>query len=451
MVGESKADFALASQRTFGSKVNTGKADIVVVPSAVDDGAQIPNCPNNCKTGKVVKDGKRTLNDGSRVQRYYCMTCGMRFSDNTLKTEVAINSACQICAKGAKNLHVPKPKHYGTGELNDETKAMLKVFEGWLQKQGYAQSRYPNDVKTLAYIGADLLNPESIKEVIGAHKVKNGSKMLLCYAYEAFMKMHNATSGTKLSWERPEYHQEEIIPFIPEESELDQLIAAAQSKRMAAYLQTLKETFTDPSEALRIQRDTDINGNLITIRYPVKNHRPRTLEVSDKCIAMVNMAPRKSNLLFDCRYSVMNHAFLKLKKRVATKTKNDRIIHVELRSFRHYAGTKIAELSNGNPITVMKALGLKNIDNAMKYINIWKLSFRTETQWEYMTVTTPDEMKIALLGGFEYVIDKFGASWFRRQKRIAIAGTPITDRADEPQCPPLETPIIKRKDALVNL
>jgi hypothetical protein len=38
--------------------------------------------------------------------------------------------------------------------------------------------------------------------------------------------------------ERPVYRQEEIIPFIPEEAELDQLIAAAHSKRMAAYLQT---------------------------------------------------------------------------------------------------------------------------------------------------------------------------------------------------------------------
>ncbi len=404
---------------------------------------KMPNCPNNCGN-KVVKDGKRTLDDGSKVQRYYCKACGMSFSDNTFKTEATLGSSRQVCAKRAKNLFVPKRPHYGTGELSDETNALIKVFQGWLQKQGYAQSQYPNDVKTLAYLGANLLDPESVKATIGAHKVKNGSKMLLCYAYEAFMKMHNAAAGnSKLSWERPEYHQEEIIPFIPEESELDQLIAAAQSKRMAAFLQTLKETFTDPSEALRIERNPDINGNLITIRHPVKNHRPRTLEVSEKCIAMINIVPRKSNLVFDCRYGVMSHAFIKLKKRVATKTKNDRILHIELRSFRHWAGTHIAELSNGNPITVMKALGLKNVDNAMKYINIWMLSFKTETQWEYMTVTNPDELKTALLGGFEFVIEKFGASWFRRPKRIAVAGTPIPQRADEPQCPPLETPIIK--------
>jgi len=61
----------------------------------------------------------------------------------------------------------------------------------------------------------------------------------------------------------------------------------------------------------------------------------------------------------------------------------------------------------------------------MKYINIWKLSFKTETEYEYFAVTTPEELKVALCGGFQLVIEKFGASWFRRPKCILIAGTPI--------------------------
>jgi hypothetical protein len=54
----------------------------------------------------------------------------------------------------------------------------------------------------------------------------------------------------KISWERPHYAQEEIIPFVPLEKELDKLTAFCRSRRMATYLQTLKETFVDPSEAL---------------------------------------------------------------------------------------------------------------------------------------------------------------------------------------------------------
>jgi UDP-N-acetyl-D-mannosaminuronic acid transferase (WecB/TagA/CpsF family) len=95
-------------------------------------------------------------------------------------------------------------------------------------------------------------------------------------------------------------------------------------------------------------------------------------------------------------------------------------------------------------------LCLKSIENAMKYVNIWKLSFRTETDYEYLAVTTPEELKVALLGGYEHVIEKFGASWFRRTKRIAIAGTPISQRPDQPQCPPIETPVNKQKPHIIN-
>ena len=72
----------------------------------------------------------------------------------------------------------------------------------------------------------------------------------------------------KIRWEPPHYKQEEIIPFVPDESELNQLIAACHSKRMATYLQCLKETFADPGEVLRIRRK-DVSGNIITINFPV--------------------------------------------------------------------------------------------------------------------------------------------------------------------------------------
>ena len=341
-------------------------------------------------------------------------------------------------------MHVSAGNRVGTGELSDETKAAIRVFEGWLQKEGYRKNRYPSNLVTLVHLGADLKDPEDVKAKIGAHNVRNGMKMMLCYSYEAFLTMN------KMTWERPEYKQDEIIPWIAEEFELDQLVAAAQSRRMAAFLQTNKEVFTDPGEALAIEW-TDIVGNLIIIRHPVKNHRPRTLEVSDKLIAMLKMVPQRgSERIFDCQYSVMCNGFIELRKRVAARTYNDRINNIELRSFRHWGGTKIAELSNGNPCTVMKFLGLKSIENAMKYVNIWKLSFKTETDYEYLAVTTPEELKVALLGGYQFVIDKFGASWFRRPKRIAIAGIPISQRPQDPQCPSLETPINKRKPESIN-
>jgi len=46
------------------------------------------------------------------------------------------------------------------------------------------------------------------------------------------------TGGT---WEAPTYSVIRKIPFIPKEAEIDQLIAGS-SKRMATFLQLLKET-----------------------------------------------------------------------------------------------------------------------------------------------------------------------------------------------------------------
>ena len=104
--------------------------------------------------------------------------------------------------------------------------------------------------------------------------------MLVTYSYDAFARM----SGIK--WTPTTYKQGEVIPFILEEGESDQLIASCRSKRMRAYLQCLKETYADPGEALGIEW-IDISGNIITINHPVKGHLPRQLEVSNRLLSML--------------------------------------------------------------------------------------------------------------------------------------------------------------------
>ena len=61
---------------------------------------------------------------------------------------------------------------------------------------------------------------------------------------------------------------------------------------MAAYLQTLKETFADPGETLKLRWiDINASNNTITINRPVKGHNSRQLKVSNKLIAMLNALP----------------------------------------------------------------------------------------------------------------------------------------------------------------
>ncbi len=456
-VGEGTVGLAFhASEGTFGSLPQSiaGVDELCksAAVTAAGASAQIPNCPVcGPKSKKIFRDGQRYRKDGSSIQRWLCTNCGLRFSAKVLKSKSALTDSRQICAEEAKNLHVPKSRRVGTGEETPEIRASLKVFEAWMKKEGYKRNKkYAGNLLTLVHLGADLEDSESVKEVIAAHNVKEGTKVQYCYAYETYLVMQNKT------WKRPggrklKYKQEENIIFIAEEAELDQLITATESKRLAAYLQTLKETFTDPGEALAIEW-IDIEGRFIAIRHPVKDHRTRTLEVSEKLIAMLNRLPHTSNRVFNCRYNCMLTTFVKLRKRLAARTFNQRMNRIELRSYRHWAGTKIAELSNGNPITVMKMLGIRNVTNAMKYVDIWKLSFKSETDYEYLEVTTADELKVALLGGYQHVIDKFGASWFRRPRRISTVSTPVD--VLEPEATPLpsvETLCLKGKHAEVNI
>ncbi|MGQ9624561.1 MAG: tyrosine-type recombinase/integrase [Candidatus Bathycorpusculaceae bacterium] len=299
----------------------------------------------------------------------------------------------------------------GATVLNQtEIKGLIVQFMAWLEKEGYGKdSKYPNNLKTLVHLGANLLDPENVKEVIGRHKVKNGTKLQYIHAYSAFLKM------IKMPWNPPRYKQEESIPFIPDESELDALISACRSKRMATFLQCLKETFADPGEVLRL-RWRDISGNIITINNPVKGHLPRQIEISNKLIAMLNSLPKTSERIFPAAYPTIFACFDKVRRRASELQKNPRLLSIQLRSFRHWGGTMIAHYTNGNVLTVKKLLGHKRIENTMKYIGM--IHFKDD-EFEVTTATTVEEAKKILAAGFDYVTEKNGIMLFRRPKRFS--------------------------------
>jgi integrase len=295
-------------------------------------------------------------------------------------------------------------------KLPQEAEGLIAQFLAYLEKEGYSEeTQYPNHLRRLAKRGANLRDPESVKAVIGKQKVKDGMKLQYVYAYAAFLKM------LKIDWNPPKYKQEEIIPFIPKEAELDCLISACRSKRMAAYLQCLKETFGDPSEVLRI-RWIDIDGNTIKINYPVKGHLPRALQVSNKLLSMLNSLPKKGERVFPSKYHNVYCSYNRMRKRTAELQKNPRLLKIELRTFRHWGGTMTAYYSNGNVLLVKKLLGHKRVENTMKYIGM--IDFK-DVEFEVATAITVEEAKKVLSQGFDYVTEKNGIMLFRRPKRFS--------------------------------
>lgn len=261
-----------------------------------------------------------------------------------------------------------------------------------------------------------MLDPENVKVTIAkmvkkdGTPVKNGTKMLSVEAYKAFAKMMN------IKWNPPRYKQEEIIPWSPEETELDQLIAACESKRMAAFLECLKETYTDPSEALRIQwQDVDFEHKVITINHPCKGHLPGKMPVKTKLLAMLDMLPRKNEYVFAATYQQMAVVFWQARRRIAHRLQNPRIMRISFRSFRHWGGTMVAHYANGNMLVVKKALRHKQIASSMKYVS--DINFEEE-DFETATATTVDEAKKLAEAGFQKFDEFNSIHIYRRPKRF---------------------------------
>jgi integrase len=381
-------------------------------------------CPE-CGSDKSFRDGVRKLQHGIEKQRYICRRCGYRYTyPHSLNSVKDNNKNNQICAEMVKNLESTQKHKFRVGDaikVDAETKGFLTQFYAYMEKEAYSvESDYVDKVKHLAIRGANLLDPESVKTVIGrmqrkdGQKTKNGTKMLYCYAYDAFAKM------LKLPWDMPTYIQEDHDPFVPDETELDALINAAKSKLLAAYLQCLKETFGDPSEVLRIKwLDVDTNNKAISIRYPVKNHLPRTLQVSNRLLAMIDSLPKKDDRVFPTCYGNMLRRFTVMRKRTADIHQNPRLLAVDFTAFRTWAGTMIAYHTNGNVLTVKKLLGHKQIKNTMKYIG--RIEFQSQDFETTSVCTVEDVLKLGSQGWIEYAVVKLSNveyHCFKKPKRF---------------------------------
>jgi integrase len=423
---------SLATSRVFG------KAGVIRKSPSTEDVGAGPLCPS-CGSFKTWRDGFRWNNEKTvKVQRYLCRDCGFRFSatENSaklLKAVAALPSERQICAfiaatqsSEAKNLESAQRKVCAEdASLNAHTQGALTQFYSYLEKNAYSEgSNYPKKIKRLAKLGVNLFDQEAVKEAISkltfkdkngeTAKAKNGTKNFYCCAYAAFAKM------LKIPFENPGYQQEDKEVYVPYETELDALIAATQSRRMACYLQTLKETYADPGEALRIRWiDIDEKNMTITINFPVKGHLAGTLSVSAKLLSMLSALPHDNEKVFPCTYHSVQTAFVKLRKRVARIQQNPRIIAVELRGYRHWAGTKIAYETNGNHLEVKRLLRHKCVESTMKYIG--KIDFKTEDFDTTSATSLEDILRLGSSGWTEYSIAHINGQeihCFKKPKRF---------------------------------
>lgn len=406
-------------------------------PSGKDAGVS-PLCPQ-CAKKNLYRDGLRQLRDGRKVQRWLCRDCGLRFSQRPLQetSRRSLNTSCalpvkrQICAKEAKNLTSAaelktvagdvKKKPLKLDLLPEETRGYIVKFDAYLERNGFDEDiTYPEILTRLAGAGANLLDPESVKDVIARWRQKNSKpwsdsmKQIAVSAYDAFCRME------KITWDRPTYHQNEIEIIAPDEKDLDLLISAA-SKRFATFLLCLKETFADPSEVLACKW-SELKGYVLYINHPVKRHYPGHYELSARLVGMINALPRENERIFPTNYRVAANSMRMLRRRVARKFNNPTVLQISLKSFRHWGGSMLAYVTNGNIPEIARVLRHKSWKSTKRYVHT--ITTLHDEDFDVTSATTLDEILALGKAGWqkydEIVFNSVTYHCYRKPKRFGV-------------------------------
>ena len=406
----------------FGKKAETdGKS------SLKGDVGSSPLCPQ-CQSKEVWRNAKRYTPEGFEIQRWSCRECGIRFSDpldikkakqaskvvetvdtKSLKSPDDIVFTRQICVTETKNLEAEQQKSEVLRRNEAEVKGKILEHAFWMQKEGYAEAtttRRIRMLKTLMNKGANLQNPESVKETLAIlERWTVKTKKIAVETYSLFLKMQG------LTWKPPRYKSVKKLPFIPTEQEIDELIAGC-NKKTATFLQLLKETGMRCGEAFLLKW-TDINFQNRTVDItPEKGSEPRQLSLSIQLVNMLYNQANDKEKPFACSQRHFTRTFRAQRKRITAKLKNERIGKIHFHTFRHWKAT--TEYAKTKDILhVMKLLGHKNIQNTLIYTQL--ITFKND-EFHSATAKTVEDAQKLVEAGFEYVCDFGDLKLFRKRK-----------------------------------
>jgi len=294
-------------------------------------------------------------------------------------------------------------------------KGKILEYAWWLKKDGKSEATIVGRVKLLQVLakrGANLYNPETIKETIAKQVWSNGRKNNAVDAYCSFLKMVGGT------WNPPLYQTIRKLPFIPKETEIDQLIAGC-TQRMATFLQVLKETGARCGEIWQLKwDDVDFESKVVNITAE-KHSNPRVVHLSNKLLEMLEKIPKtyadrifsKPNMPVDHFGTALSHQ----RKRLASKLQNPRLLKIHFHTFRYWKGTMLYHETK-DMYYVMQRLGHKSIKNTLLYVQLQEALFQGETNYISKVAKTEKEICSLVEAGFEYVTEFEGAKIFRKRK-----------------------------------
>ncbi|MCW4028693.1 MAG: site-specific integrase [Candidatus Bathyarchaeota archaeon] len=300
------------------------------------------------------------------------------------------------------------------GESTTHTNKILE-YAWWLKKNGRSESTINPRVKLLNLMvkrGVNLYDPETVKEVIAKQTWSNGRKNNAIDAYSSFLKM----IGGK--WEAPIYKKIRKLPFIPKETEIDQLIAGC-SKKLATFLQMLKETGARRGEIWSLKwTDIDFESKIVNIT-PEKGSNPRVAHLSNKLLEMLsNLKKIYGDRVFSTADMNIEYFAINLqrqRKKLSNKIGNPRLLRIHFHTFRYWKGTMLYHQTK-DMYYVMQRLGHRNIQNTLLYVQLEEALFQGECEYISKVAKTEADICSLIEAGFEYVTDFQGSKIFKKRK-----------------------------------
>ena len=299
----------------------------------------------------------------------------------------------------------------GATEKTSDIQGKILEFLWWMKKNGFSETTIftrGKRLQLLVKLGADLFNPETVKDVVARQKWKESYKEAVICAYDLFAKWAG------LKWDKPVYRRVQKLPFIPLEREIDDLIAGC-SKHIAAFLQIAKETGARAGEIFSLKwEDIDFESKTIRIT-PEKGSEPRIFRMSGKLLGMLARLPKMDEMVFS-RYKNLNNlarTFQRQRRRIANKLANPRLLKISFHTLRHWKAT-MEYARTKDILYVMKTLGHKSLKNTLIYTQLIK--FENEDEYICKVAKKPEEIAKLIEAGFEYVCEQDGLKFFRKRK-----------------------------------
>ena len=166
----------------------------------------------------------------------------------------------------------------------------------------------------------NLWNIEATRNFIQDMSCSNGYKEALEYLYTDWCRYQG------FEYKPRKYKRIHMLPFLPTNIELEQLIAGFRFK-YATICRVMKDTGASITETLCIRwDDIDLVNQTVTINYPVKGHKTGRYKISGELTANLRRIRARVTQLntrvFNISMKTFSRNFLRVSKTVAEKMGN---------------------------------------------------------------------------------------------------------------------------------